>query len=207
MWALSRLRSRRAALSIGGIYGVTGAVASSLVADVLKDSEIEPRPWLKAGPSPFIDFIVLARNEAANIQPLPATPLDKEYPRDSYRVTVVDDGSTGSTAARAYTLAARYPHLRVLATPPVPQGWAGKNYAPWAGACNASPHAGQLLFEDADTRHHPLMLASVVRHAEDHPSLLTTCRPYLLAGVSHSGKKVLATILAACALVTGLPGR
>jgi hypothetical protein len=107
-------------LCIGGIYGVKGAVASGLVADVLKNPNIEPRPQLKAGPSPFIEFIVPAHNEAANIQPC--------RPR------------------------------------------------PGAG-CNASPHAGRLLFEDSDTRHHPLMLAFVVRQAEEHTSLLFIRRP------------------------------
>jgi chlorobactene glucosyltransferase len=156
------------------VNGITGMVAFGLAVTVLKNREIEPRPWPANAPAPFIETIIPARNEAANVQPLLATLLRQEYPRDSYRVTVVDGSPTDRTGALADELAARYRHLRVLATLPLPHGWTGKNHAFWTGASQAAPDADRLLFVDADTRHHPLMLASVVQRAQEvHADLLS----------------------------------
>jgi chlorobactene glucosyltransferase len=145
------------------INGITGAVAMGLAANVLTNREIEPRRW--SGAAPFVEIIVPARNEAGNIRPLLATLLRQEYPKGRYRVTVVDDGSTDGTAALARKVARRHSNLRVIEAPPLPTGWTGKNHALWSGAQNADAGADWLLFVDADTRHHPLMLASVVQHA------------------------------------------
>jgi chlorobactene glucosyltransferase len=147
------------------INGITGAVALSLAANVLRNREVEPRPWTRTETAPFVEIVVPARNEEANILPLLTSLLRQQYPPGRYRVTVVDDHSTDSTAALARALEADYPQLRVLATPPLPEGWTGKNHALWTGAEHANPQADWLLFTDADTRHHPLMLPSIVQQA------------------------------------------
>ena len=149
------------------INGITAAVSLALAANVLRNREIEARLWPHAATAPFIEIVVPARNEEANILPLLRTLLRQEYPHDSYRITVVDDGSTDATGALARTLAARHPRLRVIDAPPPPHGWNGKNHALWTGASQADGRAAWLLFTDADTRHHPLMLPSIVRHAEE----------------------------------------
>lgn len=145
---------------------ITGAVALGLAANVLRNREVELRPWTQTEPAPFVDIIVPARNEEANILPLLASLLRQEYPPGRYRVTVVDDHSTDSTAALARTLEARFPHLRVISAPPLPHGWTGKNHALWTGVEHADPQAAWLLFTDADTLHNPLMLPSIVKQAE-----------------------------------------
>ncbi|HYP19041.1 MAG TPA: glycosyltransferase [Chloroflexia bacterium] len=145
---------------------ITGAVALGLAANVLRNREVELRPWAQTEPAPFVDIIVPARNEEANILPLLASLLRQEYPPGRYRVTVVDDHSTDSTAALARTLEARFPHLRVISAPPLPHGWTGKNHALWTGVEHADPQAAWLLFTDADTLHNPLMLPSIVKQAE-----------------------------------------
>ncbi|MEA2575568.1 MAG: hypothetical protein QOH93_2866 [Chloroflexia bacterium] len=148
------------------INGITAGVAYGLASNVLKNRNIKARPWPDDSLAPHVEIIVPARNEEANILPLMSTLLRQDYPHERYQITVVDDGSTDATATLARNLAARYSHLRVIATPPLPTGWTGKNHALWTGTQHAAG-ADWLLFVDADTRHHPLMLASVVQHAEE----------------------------------------
>ncbi|MDQ3705317.1 MAG: glycosyltransferase [Chloroflexota bacterium] len=161
------------------INGITASVALGLTANVLRNREIEPRPWQEGTPAPLIEIIVPARNEEANIRPLLQTLLRQKYPHDRYRITVVDDNSTDATATLAREMAARYTYLRVMETPPLPAGWTGKNHALWTAARQAVG-ADWLLFVDADTRHHPLMLPTVVQHANrvktDLLSLVTEIR-------------------------------
>ncbi|MDQ3928292.1 MAG: glycosyltransferase, partial [Chloroflexota bacterium] len=148
------------------INGITASVSFALAANVLKNREIAPRPWQPGSLAPRVEIIVPARNEEANILPLLRTLLRQEYPHDRYHITVVDDGSTDDTATLARNLAAGNPRLRVIQAPNLPEGWTGKNHALWTGSQQAAD-ADWLLFVDADTRHHPLMLASAVQHAEE----------------------------------------
>ncbi|HEX8600221.1 MAG TPA: glycosyltransferase [Chloroflexia bacterium] len=155
------------------INGITASVALALTANVLRNREIEPRPWKEGTTAPLIEIIVPARNEEANILRLLHTLLRQEYPQDRCQITVVDDGSIDATGTLARQLAVRHPRLRVIEAPPLPTGWTGKNHALWTGVQQAVD-ADWLLFVDADTRHHPLMLSSVVQHAESvRPDLLS----------------------------------
>ncbi|MDQ5823501.1 MAG: glycosyltransferase [Chloroflexota bacterium] len=161
------------------INGITASVAVGLSANVLRNREIEPRPWKDGTAAPLIEVLVPARNEEANILQLLQTLLRQDYPHERYRITVVDDGSTDATATLARNWAACYSLLRVVEAPSLPEGWTGKNHALWTGARQAGG-ADWLLFVDADTRHHPFMLSSVVQHAEaikaDLLSLITGMR-------------------------------
>lgn len=147
--------------------GITGAVALGLTANILTNRETALRRPTEGGPAPFVEIIVPARNEAANILPLLATLLRQEYPHDRYRITVVDDDSHDGTRTLAMKVAAGHSHLRIIEASPLPLGWTGKNHALWTGTRHAGPDADWLLFVDADTRHHPLMLASVVGRAQE----------------------------------------
>jgi chlorobactene glucosyltransferase len=79
----------------------------------------------------------------------------------------VDDGSDDGTAEIARSLAAIHAQLKVVAAPNLPTGWTGKAHAMWTGYEVSSPEVEWLLFVDADTRHMPEMLASVVMRAEE----------------------------------------
>ncbi len=66
-------------------------------------------------------------------------------------IIVVDDQSSDRTSEILRELAARIPHLRVMETGGLPEGWVGKNYAVSLGAARAA--ADWLLFTDADAVH------------------------------------------------------
>src|SRR5439155_24875045 len=84
--------------------------------------------------------------------------LSTTYP--ALEVIVVDDHSEDATARIARDVAACDGRTRVLASPPVPADWFGKQ---WACATGAAQAGGQLLlFVDADTWHAPDLLSRAV---------------------------------------------
>jgi chlorobactene glucosyltransferase len=96
---------------------------------------------------PLVSVIVPARNEAHNIAPCVKSILSTTYP--NLEVIVVDDSSTDGTAQVARDAAERDPRARFIASPPLPDGWFGKQWACVTGAklslCSV------LQFTDADT--------------------------------------------------------
>jgi chlorobactene glucosyltransferase len=111
----------------------------------------------------------------------------------------VDDESEDATPAILQGLAAESPRLRVVQTPPRPPGWLGKA---WALATGVERARGEwLLFTDADTQHHPGVLAAAVAFAESrHLDMLSlycgvtlvsfserAVMPALLSIMSHAG--------------------
>jgi chlorobactene glucosyltransferase len=108
---------------------------------------------------PLVSIIVPARNEAANIAPCIGTLLNSDYQRRE--IIVVNDGSTDETGTIAQALAERANgQLTVINTPPLPNGWLGKNWACWTGYQRARGEL--LLFTDADTRHDDELLGHAV---------------------------------------------
>jgi cellulose synthase/poly-beta-1,6-N-acetylglucosamine synthase-like glycosyltransferase len=101
-------------------------------------------------PSAKVSAIVPARNEEATIsaavESLAAQPEIGE-------IFVINDQSSDATAAQLARLERRFPHLRILETQTLPQGWVGKNYAVSLGAAQAGGE--WLLFTDADGVHLP----------------------------------------------------
>jgi cellulose synthase/poly-beta-1,6-N-acetylglucosamine synthase-like glycosyltransferase len=80
------------------------------------------------------------------------------------RVRVIDDGSTDATAALAAGRAAGEPRLTLLQAGPLPDGWRGKIHALSVGFRGVG--TPWVLLTDADTRHHPELLARVLAAAE-----------------------------------------
>lgn len=98
---------------------------------------------------PLVSVIVPARNEAHNIARCVSSILSTTYP--NLEVIVVDDSSTDGTAQMAREAAEGDPRARVIACPPLPEGWFGKQ---WACATGAKVARGSILqFTDADTVH------------------------------------------------------
>lgn len=91
---------------------------------------------------PRISVIIPARNEEGRIGRL-LDSLDRQTVRP-HEVIVVDDQSSDCTAE-----AARERGASVIPGGPLPEGWLGKPWASWRGACASSGNL--LLFLDADT--------------------------------------------------------
>jgi chlorobactene glucosyltransferase len=71
-------------------------------------------------------------------------------------VLVVDDQSTDGTGEIATDIQRGDSRVLVFATPPLPRGWFGKQWACWTGAAKA--RGDILCFTDADTTHAPELL-------------------------------------------------
>lgn len=116
-------------------------------------------PELPAGggaidPRARVTAVVPARDEQANIARC-VRSLAPFVP-----VLVVDDHSRDATAAEARAAGAR-----VVAAPPLPEGWLGKPHACWTGAQQAETE--WILFVDADTWYEPAFLPSILAFAHD----------------------------------------
>jgi glycosyltransferase involved in cell wall biosynthesis len=122
------------------------------------------------GPSaPEVSVIVPARNEEASLGTCLASLCAQ---RDiAFEIIVVDDASTDGTRAAAESFAG----VRVIAAPPLPDGWCGKSNAAFAGARIA--RGRWLLFTDADTLHLPGSLARSVAEAESYGVALLSYSP------------------------------
>jgi cellulose synthase/poly-beta-1,6-N-acetylglucosamine synthase-like glycosyltransferase len=116
---------------------------------------VPPPPKREAPPK--ISLLIPARNEEANIgDALRATLASKAV---ELEVVVLDDGSTDRTAAIAAAYMREDTRLRLVASPPLPRGWCGKQHA-----CHVlAGHARHplLVFIDADVRLAPDALVRV----------------------------------------------
>ena len=109
-------------------------------------------------PAPLVSVIVPARNEERNIERCLRSVLTTQYP--ALEVIAVDDHSDDDTGRLARAVAASDGRLQVRDSPPLPEGWFGKQ---WACATGASHAQGELLlFIDADTWHAPDLLPRAV---------------------------------------------
>ena len=107
---------------------------------------------------PLVSVLVPARNEAQNIEGCLNSLLNQGY--EPYEVIALDDESQDATPEILHRLSQGDTRLKVLSGQPLPYGWVGKNWA-----CFQLSQAAQgelMLFVDADTRHHPAMLAEAV---------------------------------------------
>jgi hopene-associated glycosyltransferase HpnB len=104
---------------------------------------------------PDVDIVVPARDEAHTIAAAIGSLLAQDY-RGKFRVILVDDNSTDTTAALAGTAA----NLRIITLRSKPMEWSGKLWALSQGV-DAS-QAPVLLFTDADIVHDPRHLSSLV---------------------------------------------
>jgi hypothetical protein len=129
-------------------------------------------------PDTLVSILIPARNEAANIGPaldaaLASTGVEIE-------VLVMDDGSTDDTAAIVQGYAARDPRVRLLAAPPLPEGWTGKIHA-----CHRLAEAARgthFLFVDADVRLSSQAAATLAGRAEASGARMVSAVPRQITG-------------------------
>ena len=107
---------------------------------------------------PKVSVLVPARNEAAHIEACARSLLEQNYL--NYELIILDDQSQDGTGEILQRLQDEQPRLSVMEGRALPEGWVGKT---WACHQLAQAATGEyLLFTDADTRHHPLMLPEAI---------------------------------------------
>jgi hopene-associated glycosyltransferase HpnB len=111
--------------------------------------------------SPPIAVVVPARDEAAVVARSMGSLLAQDY-AGPLGVVLVDDASGDGTGAIVRALGG----VTVLEGAARPPGWAGKLWAVAQGV--AATDAPWLLFTDADIKHDPSHVASLLAHAERH---------------------------------------
>ena len=111
-------------------------------------------------------------------------------------ILVVDGGSTDGTPSIVERFQSRDRRVRLIDASPVPGDWTGKTWGLYVGLKNTDAHSQWVLCIDADVRCSPLLMPSLLAHAERtgvstfsvatrqhlsglgeallHPSLLTT---------------------------------
>ncbi|NOY67898.1 MAG: glycosyltransferase [Deltaproteobacteria bacterium] len=125
---------------------------------------------------PFVSIIIPARNEEKNITRCLEGLLNQSYPKDRYRIIVVDDDSSDRTAARVMSLQELHPNLCLVSADGLPEGWTGKNHACALGAKHAT--GVFLCFIDADLFAGPHLLSSAISYAVDHRVALLSLSPF-----------------------------
>ena len=128
------------------------------------------RPVARPPARPAVHVVVPARNEE-DVLGLLLDDLRRLDPAPA-SVTVVDDHSTDATRH----VAASFPGVQVLAAPPLPSRWAGKNWASQTGADHATAEADEdelLLFLDADVRLTPDALGQIVDARSERGGVLS----------------------------------
>lgn len=119
----------------------------------------DPAGW------PAVVALVPARDEEATVGDTVRSVLAQDYP-GPLRLLVVDDRSTDGTAGVARAAAAGDARFALLAGKPRPPGWTGKLWALHQGAAATRDEpAPLLLLTDADIRHAPDSLRSLVKRA------------------------------------------
>lgn len=122
---------------------------------------------------PPVDVLIPARNEAER---LPKT-LDHLSPQLSASITlkVLDDSSTDGTLAIIRAYQQSNPHIQLVESSPLPDGWTGKNWACWQLA--AASDASRIIFTDADVIWQEGALAAVLQASRELQADMLTVWP------------------------------
>lgn len=141
-----------------------------------------------------VSVIVPVVNEAARVRACLECLIAQ--PEAVNEILVVDGGSTDGTQSVVKRYQARDRRVRLVDASPVPGDWTGKAWGLYAGLKNTDARSQWVLCIDADVRCSPLLMPSLLAHAERtgvstfsvatrqhlsglgaallHPSLLTT---------------------------------
>ena len=131
----------------------------------VKQSVIAPLPDV-------VTAIVPARNEEAVI----AACIESLAPQPEIaQILVVNDQSSDVTADIVRGCMKEIPHLRLLETNSLPEGWVGKNHALWVGVQQAT--SPWLLFTDADAQHSLNSVARALQIAHEQQAALVSFSP------------------------------
>lgn len=132
------------------------------------------RPQQDLVGQPSVLAIIPARNEVETIGGVIDSLLKQNYPGD-LKVLLVDDQSEDGTAAAAKS--ASLFDLRVVQTPPLPEGWSGKTWAletAWRDVQARGETPDYIWLNDADIVHKPEVLTAMVTKSQARQSALTS---------------------------------
>jgi len=128
-----------------------------------RDTDEAPVPAPVAWPA--VTAVIPARDEAEVIGRAIASHVAQDYP-GTFRIVLVDDGSSDGTAGFAQEAAQGSDRLTVIAGSPPPAGWTGKLWAMRGGVEQAGEAPDYLWFTDADIAHAPDTLRALVARSE-----------------------------------------
>ena len=124
---------------------------------------------------PFVSVLVPARNEERCIRDCIESLSNQHYP--NYEIIILNDDSIDSTSLILSELKSQYPNLiQIFNSSELPNNWIGKSHA-----CHVlSLHAkgDYFLFTDADTKHSPYSLNSLIQQTQQLQADLLTAVPY-----------------------------
>ncbi|HTR81808.1 MAG TPA: glycosyltransferase [Bacteroidota bacterium] len=129
-------------------------------------------------------ILVAARNEEAHIERCLTALVDQDYPKEKYRIIVIDDHSTDRTAEIAKSFTNKYPHILLLTVRDSPKGISPKINALNLGVSNSS---SELIFTtDADCTVGSRWLSFMVKHFEPNVGAVSGVTLYSDEGQTRS---------------------
>lgn len=150
-------------------------------------------------PAPLVSVLVPARNEERNIGSCLETLQKQDYP--NFEILVLDDNSTDRTAEIVSQMAASDNRIKLIKGEKLPDDWAGKPFACHQLAERAN--GSWFLFVDADTRHAPYMIRSLLAMAIETKASLLSGLPRQILGTF--GEKVVMPLAYYFIIMSWLP--
>ncbi|MGZ3814718.1 MAG: glycosyltransferase [Mucilaginibacter sp.] len=141
-----------------------------------KIKQLSRQPLIEKQPS--VAIIIAVANEEEDLEKALQSVCNMNY--SNYRILVVNDRSTDSTAEILQPFVARYQQLTVITVENLPDGWLGKNNALYQGYLDSTEE--WLLFTDADIEFHPDTLSRAVGYAVRNKVDHLTMLPEMVSG-------------------------
>lgn len=124
---------------------------------------------------PFVSVLVPARNEERCIRDCIESLSNQHYP--NYEIIILNDDSIDSTPLILSELKSQYPNLiQIINSSELPKNWIGKSHACQVLSLHAK--GDYFLFTDADTKHSPYSLNSLIQQTQQLQADLLTAVPY-----------------------------
>ncbi len=129
-------------------------------------------------PAPLVSVLVPARNEEQNIRSCLESLQKQDYP--NFEILVLDDNSIDRTAEIVSQMSASDDRIKLIKGEKLPEDWAGKPFA--CHQLSERANGSWFLFVDADTRHAPYMIRSLLALAIETKASLLSGLPRQLLG-------------------------
>ena len=121
-----------------------------------------------------ISIIVPARNEEKNISKCLNSLLNQDYPKDLYKIHVIDDHSTDKTVEIVKSFEKKYPKTIQLHSPKQTQETVIKAYKKFAIQYGIEHSEDELIFTiDADCWAQPTWFSSMVKYFENDVGMIS----------------------------------